>query len=320
MVTELDNSYAFRGVAPFPALHDEKYSSEYQSCMQKELTFFRARVSKRDDVKEEGDIVNLPFDQLDKANDARFSISGKSCLYLGTTSLVCAEEVGWIDKENINGDKLYLAEIEFNEEGKKLQILNLAISEQIINGLAGPNYCSDAEKQLQRELICFFPLVLATAFHKRADGDDNEKCNEYLLSQFLMEIVKEENGIDGVTYLSCQGTSEAQYPQGVNLAIPVNDLNSDYPYGKIEKCYKVTKPFCTENISKLMLQNPNDSQSYICATCKPTLPNSEFENFASKVDIGASKNVKYQDTEYAGWDNWLVGQTKNAVGSKGIIR
>ncbi len=40
-----------------------------------------------------------------------------------------------------------------------------------------------------------------------------------------MNVLHKE-GIDGIAYLSRQGTDDFQYPQMVCLAIPVTDINS----------------------------------------------------------------------------------------------
>ena len=50
-ITELDKSYAFRGVAPFDKLK-QKWAPEeaYKTMMDGDLNFFRARIVKKSEI------------------------------------------------------------------------------------------------------------------------------------------------------------------------------------------------------------------------------------------------------------------------------
>ena len=96
-VSEVNKSYAFRGIAPFDQLRKACVPKEnYEKMMTGELNFFRARVvdsTKKISCKNE--INYLGYSKRDLAGDMRFSSKGKICLYLGSTSYVCSKECRW---------------------------------------------------------------------------------------------------------------------------------------------------------------------------------------------------------------------------------
>lgn len=309
-VSELDKSYAFRGLAPFeelrPSWGDKKH---YEDMLNGDLSFFRARiVGTKEKIDEMEEINYLPYSKRLLSKDMRFSSKGKVCLYLGTTSYVCSEECRWNKKDN-----LYLSSFKFNEKGKKLKILNLVVLQALMNGMASRVDNNLVAKNIHNAMIQVFPLVIATMFTiKTSDKEREDKYHEtikyeYLLSQILMNVLHKE-GIDGVAYLSRQGKDDFQYPQMVCLAMPVTDINSDDEYGDLINCYEMTKP--------VLFNVFNDSmdigkKSYINEKwpthLKYEVCEGEKENFNAKVDY-EGEEVFYQDIPFSGMDNFLVSQ------------
>lgn len=288
IVSELNNSYAFRGLAPFEDLHSRGNEDKYAEMNNYDIEFFRARVPNKH-ITKQGDILHLPYNYRNNASDARFSAKGQVCLYLGTTTFVCSEECQWDEK-----DDLYVSCFKPNEKGKKLKILNLAVSQYLINGM-------NNNRNIQNKLLKIFPLVIATSFSVK-DPTDGIRYG-YLISQRLISIIN-ELGIDGVAYLSCQGDSGLQYPHGVNLAIPVNDINENKQYGKVCKCFSMTDPLAVNKLSDI-----------ISADLELTFIN---RFYTEKYEFGCDdiisnvfcngKKVYYGNTLFSAWDNYLVNQ------------
>lgn len=131
-VSELDKSYAFRGISAFEELRSSwENKNNYKNMLSGDLSFFRARVvGAEKEIYEIEEINYLPYSKREYSKDMRFSSKGKVCLYLGTTSYVCSEECIWNKK-----DKLYLSSFKFNEKGKRLKILNLVVLQALMNGM-----------------------------------------------------------------------------------------------------------------------------------------------------------------------------------------
>lgn len=85
IISDLNENYAFRGLAPFKELKVSGYP--YDIMNGTELSFFKARIGNANFSKK--DMLHIPFNKRELIKTQRFSISGVPCLYLGTTSYVC---------------------------------------------------------------------------------------------------------------------------------------------------------------------------------------------------------------------------------------
>lgn len=309
-VSELDRSYAFRGIAPFEELRSTwGNNSDYDNMLIKELSFFRARVVGAGETIQRAEEINyLPYTKREKAGDKRFSSKNKVCLYLGTTSYVCSIESQWDKKDN-----LYLSSFKFNERGKRLKILNLVVLQSLMNGMIPGDKNDLRYRKLHNSMIRVFPLVIATMFTIETSDDDRKKIYhetikyEYLLSQVLMNVLKKE-GIDGVAYLSRRGNDDFQYPQMVNLAIPVTDISEEHEYGDLINCYVMTKPV-------LFKTGNNDihfkKRSYINETAEI------WGSDAAKVDY-EGEHILYKKIPFSQMDDYLINQRHIGINEKNI--
>ena len=294
IVNTLDKSYPFRGIAPFDELHSF-ISCDYKKMMEEPLTFFRIRTKEKDDsktvIRTLGDIVHLPYDLSDRATEMRFSKAKEPCLYLGTTSFVCAKEGRW----NEDSEDLYGSVFVPNEKGKTLKILNLTLSQYLIDGIQHADSHEDIGIKLQSSMLKLYPLVLAMSF--AIDESGRNIKYEYLISQCLMKVMHEV-GIDGIAYLSAQGEDEYQYPHGVNLALPAYDISADNKYSKYCQMFDISEPVKFDN------QTGSAHKSYINKIYKKYHQEILVENFTSIVSIDGHR-LFYGDTKYADYDNYL---------------
>ena len=304
-VTDLDKSYSFRMVAPFEDLHQEwAPEEEYKTMMEGDLNFFRGRVvAKTENLQNVEEISYLPYSKRKWANDMRFSSKGSICLYLGTTTYVCSKECRW-DGEA----RLYLSSLKFNDKGKKLKILNMVVTETLLNGLVSNPEKQLRHKELHETLIKMFPLAIATMYTiHTSDEERRQKYNEtnkseYLLSQILMTSLKKA-GIDGVAYLSRQGKDDFQFPQMVCLAIPVMGASEQNEYGELKNDFVMTPPVLFNEFKEEKIYK---EKSYINEECPKYLNNGK-ENFSAKIEY-EEKRIFYQDIIYSKMDDFLVNQ------------
>lgn len=288
IVSGLDNNYAFRGLAPFKELHSFVRENKYDEMCKHDIEFFRARVSD-EPITKQGEIVHLPYNLRNHSGNMRFSSKGQVCLYLEVTTFVCSEECQWKGKKD-----LYVSCFKPNEKGKKLKILNLTVSQYLINGIS-------KNRDIQNKLLKIFPLVIATSFS--INNPTNDIRHDYLISQRLISILN-DLGIDGVAYLSCHGDSGLQYPHGVNLAIPVNDICNDKQYGDVCNYFSMTDPLAV-----------NKLKDNISAGVKSTFINElytekdefGFDDIISHV-VENGEEVFYGKTSFSVWDNYLANQ------------
>lgn len=294
LVSDLDNSYSFRAV--LPSFCDKEKSD---LMLKSDLTFYRARTKNKKDeeilIESVEHMYHLPYSLKDKSSSMRFNLKGKPALYLGTTTYVCSQECEWVEEKQ----DLYASVFVPNSRGKKLRILNLTVSQALINGFYDKerdkrDKCYLKRHELQNAMLKIFPLVMAISFS--INNHDDDKKYHYLLSQLLMEIVP-EFGIDGIAYLSMKGKNEFQFPQGVNLTIITNDISKDKDYSDKCQMFKVSKPIKFNN------QVEDRYKSFINEVFAKYDKN-ENELYMSKIDIDGEVQF-YGDTKYGKFDNYL---------------
>ena len=301
LINTLDKSYSFRCIAPFTDLHNSDQGERYNKMIKEPLTFFRVRTkgkNSNESISKIDDILHVPYKLRDKSSNMRFNVSGLPALYLSSTSYTAINECDW-DK---NEEDLFASVFIPNDYGKSFKILNLTISQALINGIYNGCIHDERRKKLQLSMLKIFPLIIATSF-RLSDESSKIKYN-YLISQSLMRVAN-ISGIDGIAYFSMKGLNEFQFPQGVNLAIPAFDISEHKQIS--DKCngFKILKPV------KFKGQSDYQVKSYINSIFEKY---DEFgmESFTSKLYV-EDKQQYYGDTVYGKFDNYLVSQLKQSI-------
>lgn len=263
-------------------------------------------MNENEEIHKKEDINYLEYNNRHFSKNTRFSSKEKICLYLGTTSYVCSKECRWDGKK-----KLYLASFKFNEEGKKLKIFNMVISQALINGM-NSGVLNLEDKKLSDDMLRVFPLAIATMFTIQTPDNEREKYDgnvkyEYLLSQIIMNVLQSV-GIDGVAYLSRQGKDDYDYPQMVCLAIPVNDISEQNKYGDLINKYTMISPVL---FNEFLDDCRCDKESYI-NEIYPKYNKDGKVNCNSLVYYNG-ETVCYQDIPYSGFDNCLISQLHDKI-------
>ncbi|WP_434796389.1 hypothetical protein [Terrisporobacter vanillatitrophus] len=302
IVSYLDKSFAFRGIAPFADLIDERkdgYIDDYDNMNSYPLSFFKARVGYSNFDKK--DMLHIPFCRRELVSTQRFSIPGIPCLYLGTTSYVC-----WLEMDKPQDNVFNVSSFKLPEN---LKILNLVIDQTLINNQAKNSMQFSDDKRednikLLENMIEIFPLVYATSFSIK--NKERKFKSDYIVSQLIMQCLSELN-IDGIAYASKKvNDSKIAFPQCVNLAIPMKSnkkfiFNSekDY-YANICKDILLTDPVNLSEFIKL------GGKKLWCD--KNTYSNGVFSygcGMESNIALG-NIYVEYRDTEFANFDKYLV--------------
>lgn len=166
-------------------------------------------------------------------------------------------------------------------------------------------------------MIKLFPLIIATSFTVKTSDKirENQYAEdikyEYLLTQRLIKAMKRA-GIDGVAYLSRQGKNDLQYPHGVNLAIPMSDIDEVKEYSDLYRCFEITEPVLV-NHNNFNMEAPEIEVSYINKHYSEFQKNhgdSNLPNIMAEVYY-EEKSVFYGKTPFSKLDNYLVNQRYN---------
>lgn len=292
IVSSLDESYAFRGLAPQgnrPSVYKQTERELYEEMMSYGLSFFRARVSSSElNAK---DMFHIPFNKRSIISTQRFSIPGVPCLYLSTTSFGTWLELGMPKSESFQVSEYDLPD--------SIKVLNLCYQQQLINGKSSYIETAGEEKDFN-DAIEIFPLIIASSF----TISEENRCfkSEYIISQLIMQVSR-ALGIDAVAYLSKRMEDLYAYPQAVNIAIliPQSNLISDNLYWDYSSAVKLTEP---QLFSVFLRNNPQTN----CTT---------FINKFFSDDVGGDvclmgKKYKYTNLSFAEFDEFLHGLPKNS--------
>lgn len=294
IVSNLNENYAFRGIAPFKDLYDENYA--YDQMNDTPLSFFKSRTG--DNKFNRKDMLHIPFSKRELVKTQRFSIPGVPFLYLGTTSYVC-----WLEMDKPQDNIFNVSSYKIKKE---LKILNLVLDQMLINGHSTQVISCNSNKKINnlnmlKTMIEIFPFICATSF--RVKNVHRAFKSEYIISQLVMQCI-EELDIDGIAYASKKASdSFISYPQCVNLALPIKcgsklEINSESDeYGEICNQIHLTQPV---NLSEyLKIDRPNmfiKEQSYLNCCFN--------DGFTSNIELG-NINISYQDTIFSKFDNYI---------------
>lgn len=291
VVAPISENYAFRGISPEkirPSIYAEKYCSEYERMMEKEIYFFRSRISEKRLVRK--DMLHIPFDNRGIISTQRFSIPGTPCLYFSTTTLGTWLEMG-MPEVSVFQTAAY-------EIPKELKVLNLCLQQFFLDGSS--SYISTKQEYENiHDFLEIFPLVIASSYRI---GESNRVFkSEYIVSQLIMQAARRLK-IDGVAYLTKRMSDYYAYPHCVNLAImmPCNE-NAERKYWERASEVKLTAPFfLTDMLGKA--KRTTDYNSFI----------NKFyaEHVQGQVQI-ANNVFKYTELNFADFDEFLWNETKN---------
>lgn len=293
IVASVDENYAFRGLAPKKIRPNrytyKEYDASYQKMLKHELSFFKARVAT--EKLEISDMLHIPFDKRNLVATQRFSISGIPCIYLSTTSYG-----SWLELGTPESDIFQVSSFKIPSD---LRILNLCIQWKFIYGMKGIAN-ADREQEILFDFLEIYPLIIATSYHV---SEINRRFkSEYIISQIVMQVCNELN-LDGIAYLSKRTSDYYAYPQAVNLAIAV-PYNTEYLYWSRANEILITEPVRFSDFS-----NAKDSNQ--CAGHFSSYVNEIYKNNINNDIILAGKEMKYTNTGFSAFDEYLVTQEFN---------
>lgn len=285
-VSSLNTSYAFRGAASHRDQMPSIIDVDDESQQNYPLSFFRCRKEK--EIKSREELLHVPLTKRSLSSSNRFSLPGIPCLYLASTTFCCWNELG-------QPNEMTAAAFRLNEKGEDLKILNLVISQRLIDGMDYDPF--KPMPPLAFKMRVFFPLIIATSISTLQQDTTGYKP-EYTISHLIMRSLK-KLGIDGVAYLSARIDDEFQYPHGVNLAIPIFSDSTKQVYGDVSQCFEMTNSICFPCSERLSSEKPAH-KSYINTIYK--------DGFSSTIDYFGTR-MQYKETPFSFLDDELFGSS-----------
>lgn len=266
-------------------------------------TFFRTRSGKERFLQK--DLLPIPMNMRERIPTNRFSVPGIPCLYLGSSSYCC-----WLELDRPSDDIFNVAAIKVDGDKK---IFNMAFDGATLNEISMFAQ-ADSKKtinlrenfiQVAEEMIELWPLVCATSFSNK--NSTSNFRSEYIISQIVMEIIGETEGIYGIAYLSKKVTNRivsGVFPFAVNLAIPMSsnadgyeNYNHGHIYGTQLESIKITNPYNMADYTKFSTGHKNKKK----LKGKKTLANALNINLV-QMD---SEQFHYEELVFGKFDEYL---------------
>lgn len=150
------------------------------------------------------DMLHIPFEQRGKASTNRYSIPGLPCLYLGSSPLICWEELNRPNKDKMH-TSLFVAKDELN-------FLDLSVppmvfverAQEIFEEVYGSSK-EDADQlnelyNTMKLYVMLWPLIAACSI--RVTNRNDAFKPEYIVSQLILQWVQQSEKYDGICYFS----------------------------------------------------------------------------------------------------------------------
>ena len=184
--------------------------------------FYRVRIHKVNFPLSSENFFHIPFDMRGKIKTQRFSIPGFPSLYLGTSSYVCWEE---LNRPNLNDFQIVRL-----KNTCPLKVIDLSPTRN--NGESAYDYY---------KYLMIWPLVFASSVRVRNYDDDFKP--EYIIPQLLLQWVRKDNRIDGISYQTTHIDFKNSLCEGefLNIAIPVKENKTRGLCSKLESNFLMTE-------------------------------------------------------------------------------
>ncbi len=170
---------------------------------QTKTDFYRIRIHKLNYPLKPEHFFHIPFNLRGKVKTQRFSIPGFPSLYLGTSSYVCWEE---LSRPSLSDFQI-------------VRVTNTDILKVI--DLSPPKNNNDSYDYYKYLMI--WPLVFACSVRVRTPEDYFKP--EYIIPQLLLQWVRKNDRIDGVSYQTTHIDYKNSLSKGefLNVALPVKE-------------------------------------------------------------------------------------------------
>lgn len=215
-------------------------------------SFYRMRKSntKITDIKE---MFHIPISKRNKVKTQRYSIPGCPCLYLSSSVYTC-----WNEMHQPPIHELYVSKFVMNSN-TSMKLLNFTLIDprRMYFKTNLPEFVSfknDYELKLDpgkiKDAFILWPLLFSCTI-RGSDENDSFKP-EYIIPQFLLQWIRENEIVDGIGYLSAEADSTKIDPLWcINYVFPVKDYDNDI-CSILASQFKITQPERCDNIENIM--------------------------------------------------------------------
>ncbi|RRJ54776.1 hypothetical protein EHV15_34870 [Paenibacillus oralis] len=240
------------------------------------------------------DMLHIPFEQRGRASTTRYSIPGLPCLYLGSSPLICWEELNRPNKDKMH-TSLFIAKDELNFLDFSVPpMVFVKRAQEIFERVFGPLQ-EDVDKlselyNTMKLYALLWPLIAACSIRVKNRNDPFKP--EYIVPQLLLQWVQQSEKYDGICYFS---TKIKHYNfQNIahfrNYALPVKSCKD--------------KGYCTE-IQNLFHDWTAGVPWPIFELHKGTVPGGSNGKGSALIEVVDNIRIYYHQTDFCKLESFL---------------
>lgn len=237
------------------------------------------------------DIFHVPYENRNLVRNQRYSIAGLPCLYLGSSTWICWEELA---RPELNG--CIFSKFKFAEETRildfQLQPANAWAVYTNVGALGRSSQPPARIDELQARYndafvisyIVFWPLIAASSI--RVESRVGAFFPQYIVPQLLLQWVTKERKVDGIRYFSTR-TTQMNYYVNVNYVFPARDIKSSGRCSTLRRKIHLSPPVLWAMMD--LIKDPRDRTAFLPGTA---------DNRVGFVEFSELMKYSYFDTKF----------------------
>jgi hypothetical protein len=174
------------------------------------------------------DIFHIPFEHRVLVKNQRYSISGLPCLYLGSSTWICWEELNRPELNTCICSRFKFAEevtiLDFELPPENAWNIYTRVN-NLREGINQPSRIDELAARYSDEFIIsyilYWPLIAASSI--RVDSRVGAFFPQYIIPQILLQWVTKEGKVDGIRYFSTH-TQGTNHYVNLNYVFPTRDI------------------------------------------------------------------------------------------------
>ena len=191
------------------------------------------------------DLFHVPFEIRHRVQNQRYSIAGLPCLYLGSSTWICWEELGRPDLDRVFVSRFRIVEetkvLDFQFPPRTAWIAFQYSQNEFVNQLH-PIAAADLRNRYNDGFIAayigYWPLIAACSVER--GSRDGAFYPQYIVPQLLLQWVTKARRVDGIRYFSTR-THPGADPH-TNCAFPARDIAASGRCSYLRKKFHLTDP------------------------------------------------------------------------------
>lgn len=237
------------------------------------------------------DIFHVPFESRNLVSNQRYSIAGLPCLYLGSSTWICWEE---LDRPDLNG--CIFSKFKFVERTTILDFqLPPTNAWKIYSGVVALSQSNLPPPRIAElrgkydeafiiSYILYWPLIAASSI--RVEARTGAFFPQYIVPQLLLQWVTKEHKVDGIRYFSTR-TSPENYYVNVNYVFPARDIKYQGRCSVLRRKLHLATPVMWAMVE--LTKDPRDQPVFLPGT---------VDNRVGFVEFSKSMKYPYSDTKF----------------------